>query len=115
MRDLIDIIELKELTIKLIVKATYIEGNIDKFIEILNSEDKENNELSNILFKNENESTKAYLKKMSSISKKMELFNEIITTRKISENKDDLIKVGTEMLKVSQEIIELGRENRNNE
>lgn len=71
--------DLKDMSLKMYVSENYIDGNIDKFIKNLEISDKEKKlDLSEIFLEKEKESTKKYL------------------------------KIGAEMLKIAQEIIDMG-------
>lgn len=102
-----DLKEMKDMTLKIYVKKNYIDGDIDKFISELGLSDK-TSDLSEVLFENKKETTKKYLKKTANISYKLELINETFATKKLERNRKDLIKIGAEMLKIAQEIIDMG-------
>lgn len=101
--------DLKDMSLKMYVSENYIDGNIDKFIKNLEISDKEKKlDLSEIFLEKEKESTKKYLKNVADISRRLELICEIFSTRKLEKNRKDLIKIGAEMLKIAQEIIDMG-------
>lgn len=101
--------DLKDLSLKMYVSENYIDGDIDKFIRNLEISDKEKKlDLSEIFLEKEKESTKNYLKTIADISRRLELIGEIFSTKKLEKNRKDLIKIGAEMLKIAQEIIDMG-------
>ena len=101
--------DLKEISLKMYVSEIYINGDIDKFIKNLESSDEEKElDLSEIFLRKEKESTKKYLKRIADINRKLELICEVFSTKKLEKNRKDLIKIGAEMLKIAQEIIDMG-------
>lgn len=104
--------KIKNISVNILIEERYINGNIDKFIECF-EEPKKDMDLVEILFSDENEKTKDYLRKMPNICRKLELITEVLKTPKIEQNREDLIKLSAEILMISQEIIELGKVNDN--
>lgn len=101
--------ELKDMSLKMYVSKNYIDGNIDEFIKNLEISDKEKKfDLSEMILEREEESTKEYLKNMADISRRLDLICEILTKKKLEKNRKDLIKIGAELLKIAQEIIDMG-------
>ncbi|MCI9434744.1 MAG: hypothetical protein HFI86_05700 [Bacilli bacterium] len=102
--------ELKEMALDIYVNENYIKGNIDKFINNWNVSTVDKSfDLTDIILNEESESTKKYLKKITDIHRKIGLVEKVLTTKKLESNRTDLIKIGAEMLKIAQELIEIGK------
>ncbi len=101
--------ELKEMILKEYVDKNYVNGDIDKFFKNLRvSDEKKESYIMEAILEDENESTKKYIKKIAVINRKLELICEILTTKKLERNRKDLKKIGVEMLKTAEEIIDMG-------
>lgn len=109
--------ELSDVFNKLNVEENYVNGNIDKFIKVLNFDSRNNEEIiemRNIFLKTEEKSAVDYAEKIARIVHKISLIETILNTKKLEQNKKDLIKIGNELLKVSQEIINMGTSSETN-
>jgi len=101
--------EINDIMCNLIIEKTYIRGDIDKFINevIKRSVD----EVAHLVeLSDEDKIKRRYLIQIGDCVKSMGFINRVLQTKKIEQNRKDLIKLGKELLNIADVLISLGEE-----
>ena len=98
-----------DIMIDMIVKKTYIDGDVDKFINtVIKPSASDVTELLKLT--EEENKNKKYLIQIADYVKAMTYIGRVLQTKKIEKNRADFIKLGKELLNIAEGLINLGKE-----
>lgn len=92
---------IEEFSINMMLVTKYVNGNIDEAIKVVNKRKNEKPDFTSI-------SDTEYRTFLNKVSIPMKAYTELITFKKIQDNKKDFIKLGEEIKKIGDEMIAYG-------
>ncbi len=105
--------DLNKIMIDVHVKESYVDGDIDKFISnVINGfeeSEKKTDKILRSLFEDDKSIDWEYIDRTSRNIRKLDLISTVMQTKKMEKNKKDLIKLGLELIKIANDLIEFGK------
>ncbi len=106
--------ELNKKMREICVIENYVDGDIDKFISNaingFEESEKKVDKMLKSLFEDDKSIDWKYIDRTSRIVRKLDFISIVMQTKKMEKNKKDLIKLGLELLKIANDLIEFGKE-----
>lgn len=107
MEDVMKSDELNNMLTCFLVINEYGNGDIHKFLKMLNKEHGISDETKKLL-KDVSNDKKGFMIELSKFATKLNQIRWVLQTKTIEENKKDLILLGEELIKIGNEMIEVG-------